>query len=86
MEGSGMEGNSCLETILLPASAPCLSQIRTLSSPKEMMVLMEEPKGGSKIPGACQGELRRAHTRRLERRGEKRKGHVGPRWWRSVKG
>lgn len=50
VEGSGMEGNSCLETTLLQASAPCLSQIRRMPHPprKEMRVLMVEPTGGSK--------------------------------------
>lgn len=61
-----MEGNSCLETIVLRASAPIShksGEILSLS-PKEMRVLTVEPKGGSEhhrhnyIPGACQGDLR----------------------------
>ena len=62
-----MEGNSCLETILLRASAPISDKSGELLSlsPKEMRVLTVEPKEGSKchrhnhVPGACQGDLRR---------------------------
>lgn len=47
-----------------------------------MRVLMVEPKGGSKshihnkIPEACPGALRRAHTRRLGGKREDRKGII----------
>lgn len=62
-----MEGNSCLETILLWASAPISHRSEELLSlsPEEMRVLRVKPRGGSEhhrhnyIPGACQRDLRR---------------------------
>ena len=75
-----MERNSCLETILLWASAPISHKSGELLSlsPEEMRVQTAEPRGGSErhrhnyIPGAVKGP-RETHSGRL---GGKREDRV----------
>lgn len=95
-----MEGNSCLETIVLQASGPSVSQRagRLFSLfPEEMRtcqgILMAEPGWASRVLGITRflehllskGAQGSSH-RRLG--GKKRKGQasLGAGWWRGTKG